>query len=177
MKSRNRYPLRLLFKIIIMRKYVYLVVLTGVFLSLCRCVIPVKMTISNCSSETIFFYLSCDDNLQDSTYRFLEIGKTKNGKSTAEPSYVDKSNELQKLNPQEGSIIRIFGSRRKPCLPCENKELHIFLFSPETVNSNTWETIKENNLFDKHLIFSEDKLRKLKWKLTISDDLIGESFD
>jgi hypothetical protein len=58
------------------------------------------------------------------------------------------------------------GTERSPRLSCENKKLSFFFFKERVMQTRTWKEICENQLYDRKMILTEEKLDSVGWKIT-----------
>jgi len=101
-----------------------------------------KLLIKNSSNETLYYY-------EDFSINTL---------NTAHINYNRlKAQILMVADVKELNIYQYHFEK--------NERLYIFLFKESTINDQSWEEIKEQNLYDKRYSFTIDELNAMNWEL------------
>lgn len=115
-------------------------------------------TVVNNSDSAIYVYYGCSDSIMLEPRLVLYEPIQQNGKNYRVPDYRIESNEHK--------TIFAFGNRKIFTESCNNKSIKFFFITENTMRTNTWTKIYENQLYDTKFELTYQDLEKLKWTIT-----------
>jgi hypothetical protein len=70
------------------------------------------------------------------------------------------------IDANRKDIYTIGGSRKKPRLPNNEKEVTLFFITEKTIRDYNWEEIYKNQLFVKKIVLTNEELENKNWEYT-----------
>jgi len=119
-----------------------------------------RLEITNNSNRDIYIYYSCDSTLNDLS--ILRNGYYHN--SRGDSSYTTSNEYIKKHSSQK---MPRFGLNAWLSYidKCENKQFHLYIFSDSVVFKYSDSVIKNEKMFEKHLLFTKSELIQQHWKV------------
>lgn len=148
-------------------KFIASIISSLIFISACDTV-DQRLRLYNAGNDPIIYVWTMDEEFKEiSAHQIRNIKKVidkNNGR------LVVRSNAI--LNPGEKEAL-VVNEWKIDMRDSKNKRLDIYFFKPQTLISNSWEAICENQIFDKKMSFTYEDFIKAKW-LIVYDDQIKE---
>lgn len=120
-----------------------------------------RLKIVNQSDTDIYFFYSCDSTLND--LNLFRSGHYQN--SQGDSVYISSDHFIK-----EGSFRNIpnrgFNAWTNYVKNCNEGKIHLFFFTDSVVRKYSYNEIKAKKLFERHLIYTVDKLKKNNWIIT-----------
>jgi len=120
-----------------------------------------RLRIVNQSNTDIYFFYSCDSALND--LNLFRSGYYQNSKGDS--SYI-LSDHLIKKGSFRNIPNRGFNAWTNYVKDCNEGKMHLFFFTDSIVRKYSYDEIKAKKLFERHLIYTADKLKKNNWTVT-----------
>ena len=144
---------------------------------LCGCVFTYDppgglLHIRNNSEEAIYVYLKCGkaDLLPLAPKLELFIFFNNENESARDASGNPLKSGLvspeYRINAYNTGFLHIRGSKKRPCLPCEEKEVTLFFITEKTMRNYDWEDISKDQIFIKKVTITERELDNSNWVYT-----------
>lgn len=129
------------------------------------------LSIKNTSSETVYVYLTCSGMLPETPELklYLNIGNSvfdEAGNKVKDTIYFPN----YRIEPDSIGFLGVWGTPKKPKIPCETQSMNLFFISEFVMRKYTWEEIAQKQLYEKKMIFTQRQLDSLSWRVVYKQD-------
>jgi hypothetical protein len=119
-----------------------------------------RLEITNNSNRNIYVYYSCDSTLND-----LSIFRNGYYHDYPGDSLYMTSNYYIKTHTSKNIDKRGLNAWVSYINKCENKQLHLFIFSDTVVSKFSDSVIRNNKMYEKHIVLAKSELNQRHWKV------------
>lgn len=125
-----------------------------------------SIAIRNYSDSAVYVYATCLNYLPCEPKLVLVQNFTGN-------AFDEKGNKIEdtiiypnyRINAYSFGSIGVWGSPKKPRLPCDNKEIKLYFIKEAIIRTKEWKEICNKQLYENKMTLSEEKLNASGWKI------------
>lgn len=124
------------------------------------------LNIFNDSEEAIYVYLKCgnSDSLPSSQgLELFHFSSANMEDASGNPIKPRLSSPEYRINAYDRGGLHIWGTVKKPRLPCNENTLTLFFIQEKTIRNYSWNDIYTNQMFVKKATLTEGELIKNQW--------------
>lgn len=129
------------------------------------------LNIDNKSDKAVYVYLKCGNVDSLPLYPKLELFQLVSAKmedakgNTIKPYYISPE---YRINAYTVGSLSVWGTRKKPSLPCKENKVTLFFITEKTMQDFSWEEIYRNQMFENKITLTNKELENEDWKYTYS---------
>lgn len=126
-----------------------------------------RLTIVNKTSKAVFFVLSKDSILDENNPNYKKQIYTISNK--ADTHWTTQDYFVKPKSEKQSEILGINGWTSFINQDCQDSTLYVFVFDAVDFSNNSWEGVKNKNLYRARLPLKVEDLEKIYWKVVIKD--------
>jgi hypothetical protein len=125
------------------------------------------ISILNYTDSAIYVYVTCSDTLPKSPPLVLFLNLSGHDRIDESGNKMgDTISPDYRINAHSHGLIKVSGTPDKPHTFCDNDSLILFFIKEIYIRTKTWDEICKNRVYEKQMIFSQNNLDSVGWKIT-----------